>query len=43
MKGIFCWCQVSGFGLANLNLSRDETYLNIQTYQAYISMQFKIS
>lgn len=33
MKGILCWYPVSGFGLTNLNLSRDETYLNIQTYQ----------
>lgn len=43
MKGILCWYLVSGFGPTNLNLSRNETYLDIQTYQDYISMLFRIS
>lgn len=43
MEGILCWYPVSGFSLADLNLSRDETYLNVQAYQAYISVQFRIS
>lgn len=43
MKGILCWYPVSIFSLANLNLSRNEIYLETQAYKAYISVQFRIS
>ena len=43
MKGILCWYPVPIFILSNLNLSKNETYLDIQAYKAYVSMQFRIS